>query len=218
MNHALHLLLYFLTVVSLLAILSINRCQWKIKHQDEEFMLGCLQLNPLKEVTRVPFCNVDMDGQNHLESDEDSDAEMCDKMDGVKKNTEKNVPIAFELDSTCATGHVALYYPPSNYMEPQVWFQDLSGVWHFMANTFTDYFRLMIMHLGLPNWQYAFTDVGLDPVSQQVFKQLFVFTSKCHIFLSLSLSIYCTHFHFTLIFLRISSGSASCLLRALPLI
>jgi hypothetical protein len=35
-----------------------------------------------------------------------------------------------------------------------------------MASTFTDYFRLMVMHLGLPHWQYAFTDVGLDPVSQ----------------------------------------------------
>jgi len=50
-----------------------------------------------------------------------------------------------------------------NNNKPQIWFQDLSCSWFFIANTFTDYFRLMIMHLGLPHWQYAFTQVGLDP-------------------------------------------------------
>lgn len=44
-----------------------------------------------------------------------------------------------------------------NINKPQIWFQDLSCSWFFIANTFTDYFRLMIMHLGLPHWQYAFT-------------------------------------------------------------
>lgn len=28
------------------------------------------------------------------------------------------------------------------------------------------------MHLGLPNWQMAFTDFGLDPVSKQWFRFL----------------------------------------------
>ena len=28
----------------------------------------------------------------------------------------------------------------------------------------------MIMHLGLPNWHYAFTEVGLDNTSQQWFR------------------------------------------------
>ena len=30
----------------------------------------------------------------------------------------------------------------------------------------------MVMHLGLPNWQYAFTEVGLDTTSQQWFRFL----------------------------------------------
>jgi tubulin polyglutamylase complex subunit 2 len=30
----------------------------------------------------------------------------------------------------------------------------------------------MIMHLGLPHWQYAFTQVGLDPQSLQWFRFL----------------------------------------------
>ena len=60
----------------------------------------------------------------------------------------------------------------SNNAKPQIYFQDLSGDWFFIANSFTDYFRLMVMHLGLPNWQYAFTDVGLDTTSQQWFRFL----------------------------------------------
>ena len=48
----------------------------------------------------------------------------------------------------------------------------MSCSWFFIANTFTDYFRLMIMHLGLPHWQYAFTQVGLDPQSLQWFRFL----------------------------------------------
>jgi hypothetical protein len=41
-----------------------------------------------------------------------------------------------------------------------------------VANCFTDYFRLMIMHLGIPGWQYAFTKVGLDPQTLQWFRFL----------------------------------------------
>ena len=36
-----------------------------------------------------------------------------------------------------------------------------------MAESFTHYFRLMLMHIGLPQWQYAFTDIGLSPQVKQ---------------------------------------------------
>lgn len=71
----------------------------------------------------------------------------------------------FDLDTSCIAGNVALSFHESDE-EPQVWFRDKSCSWYFIAASFTDYFRLMIMHLGLPSWQYAFTDVGLDPVSK----------------------------------------------------
>ena len=44
--------------------------------------------------------------------------------------------------------------------DPQIWFQDMACEWFFVADSFTDYFRLMIMHLGLPSWHYTFTDIG----------------------------------------------------------
>ena len=78
---------------------------------------------------------------------------------------------AFEIDSEVKDGRLALLYR-GNHQKPQVWFQDLSCQWFFIANCFTDYFRLMIMHLGIPGWQYAFTKVGLEPQTLQWFRFL----------------------------------------------
>ena len=95
---------------------------------------------------------------------------------GRIRRTLKRLPkgsAAYDVDNTCTGGTVAFFYnTKDNHDNPQVWFQDMSCKWFFIANTFTDYFRLMIMHLGLPCWQYAFTEVGLDPVSQQWFRFL----------------------------------------------
>lgn len=77
----------------------------------------------------------------------------------------------FNLDKKVLNGRLGLVYR-GHIGKPQIYFQDLSGDWFFIANSFTDYFRLMVMHLGLPNWQYAFTEVGLDTTSQQWFRFL----------------------------------------------
>jgi hypothetical protein len=79
---------------------------------------------------------------------------------------------AFEIDSEAKDGRLALIFRGAHHVKPQIWFQDLSCNWFFIANSFTDYFRLMIMHLGIPNWQYAFTKVGLDPQTLQWFRFL----------------------------------------------
>ena len=47
---------------------------------------------------------------------------------------------------------------------PEIWFLDRSLQWHFLATSFTNYYRLLIAHLGLPQWQMLFTDDGLPPM------------------------------------------------------
>ena len=47
--------------------------------------------------------------------------------------------------------------------QPEIWFLDRSLEWWYLASSFTDYFRMMIVHLGLPLWQYLFTATGLSP-------------------------------------------------------
>ena len=85
---------------------------------------------------------------------------------------------AFVLEHHPRVGKVALVYrnehETSDGVEraatgsgPQVWLQDLGCRWHFLAENFSAYFRLMVVHLGIQGWQYAYTDVGLDEVTQQ---------------------------------------------------
>jgi len=47
--------------------------------------------------------------------------------------------------------------------QPEIWFLDRSLEWWYLASCFTEYFRMMIVHLGLPLWQYLFTATGLSP-------------------------------------------------------
>ena len=49
---------------------------------------------------------------------------------------------------------------------PHVYVRDLACRWHFLASSFTHYFRLLTRHLGLPGWQLAFTPMGLDPATR----------------------------------------------------
>ena len=46
---------------------------------------------------------------------------------------------------------------------PQVWYRDRAYDWHFLAPNFGAYFRMMLVHLGLPQWQLLFTPAGPTP-------------------------------------------------------
>ncbi|UYV63889.1 hypothetical protein LAZ67_2005893 [Cordylochernes scorpioides] len=46
---------------------------------------------------------------------------------------------------------------------PTVWFLDRGLEWHYLCPTFTAYLRLALVHLGIPQWQYAFTPWGPPP-------------------------------------------------------
>lgn len=136
---------------------------WSIKKGDQIIPLGNMHLNKLRDIKRIKgeefqFARIGVTEEE--QSDED------DK--GEKAPVDKDIH-AFEIDSETKNGRVALIYR-GNSQKPQVWFQDLSCKWFYVANTFTDYFRLMIMHLGIPNWQYVFTKAGLDQQTLQWFR------------------------------------------------
>lgn len=89
----------------------------------------------------------------------------------------------FELDGCSGNGRVCLVFPPKPdplpvdestgliHLDvvpptPQVWYLDRAYDWHFLAPTFTHYFRMMLVHLGLPEWQALFTSFGPTPWSK----------------------------------------------------
>ena len=60
----------------------------------------------------------------------------------------------------------------SSYDSPEVWFQDRCARWHHLSANFSDFLRLMVMHVGVHGWQLAFAPEGLPPLTQQ-WMQLF---------------------------------------------
>ncbi|XP_071446932.1 tubulin polyglutamylase complex subunit 2 [Hetaerina americana] len=53
--------------------------------------------------------------------------------------------------------------------EPRIWLLDRCFEWHFLAHDFAHYFRMMLVHQGLPQWQFRFTPMGLTPWAEEFF-------------------------------------------------
>lgn len=56
--------------------------------------------------------------------------------------------------------------------DPKIWLLDRSFEWHFLAENFTHYFRMMLVHQGLPQWQFKFTPMGLTPWAEVSFNTM----------------------------------------------
>ena len=121
--------------------------------------LGAMRINALAEMTPVP-------PEALLNERGERCAELPAPLPGGTQ--------AFDLDAQCSYGRVCLISTGGRgeHSAAQVWFQDLGCTWCFLANSFTDYVKLMLAHLGLPHWQYAFTESGIDPVAKHWFRFL----------------------------------------------
>lgn len=77
----------------------------------------------------------------------------------------------FPLDYCSTCGHTCLVYDvaPSNEhadgscSDCSVWLLDLSLQWHRLSDSFSEYFRQAVVHLGLRQWPYALTTNHLSP-------------------------------------------------------
>jgi len=69
---------------------------------------------------------------------------------------------AFEIDSCRGAAKICLVASSG------VWLLDRAFEWHPLATDFTCYFRIMLVHLGLPLWQFRFTPMGLTPWAEQL--------------------------------------------------
>lgn len=138
--------------------------RWSLRLKEESKPFGLMHINPLEEVTRLKF--------------PESASAAFPLPDAGGAGTDRKAA-AFDLDAECIEGRVALLYRPGRQPEvnaagtlepwerrPEVWFQDLSCRWNFLASSFNDYFRLLFSHLGVPQWQYAFTTAGMAPAAQ----------------------------------------------------
>lgn len=80
--------------------------------------------------------------------------------------------IAFTLSQHNDVGTICLVYYLNDRPDPHpsskkivakssIWLLDTGNSWHFLADDFSSYFRMVLIHLGLKQWQLKFTNAGL---------------------------------------------------------
>jgi tubulin polyglutamylase complex subunit 2 len=136
-----------------------------------------MKINPINELRRI----------GGFKSQEDSecptplDVELCHQqlqrpqLNGTLPNFGTKCKI-FELDPCQGLGKVCIVYQQTicttrtetvreniGNDQPRIWLLDRCFEWHFIAEDFTTYFRMMLVHKGLPQWQFKFTPIGLTP-------------------------------------------------------
>lgn len=76
----------------------------------------------------------------------------------------------FEMSNICGIARVCLVYETPDVPSPKIYLLEMENYkWQFLADTFTEYLRMTIAHLGLPYWELCFSSCGLPSWTEQLF-------------------------------------------------
>ncbi|EDS30458.1 conserved hypothetical protein [Culex quinquefasciatus] len=76
----------------------------------------------------------------------------------------------FELSTITDLAKVCLVYETPESSNPKIFLLEMGTFkWQFLADTFTEYLRMSIAHLGLPYWELCFSSCGLPSWTEQLF-------------------------------------------------
>lgn len=141
---------------------------------DEAVPLGHLHINSLSQLRRYQLAErvrqfdrhfkrvriSSATGANADDDDDESDDEPFTGNNAPPAPVVPAWPALFDLDCSCSSGRIVLVWSsPSLFLG--VHFLDPSLNLFFVASSFQDYYRLMLMHLGIRDWIYAFSEAGM---------------------------------------------------------
>ncbi|XP_069678771.1 tubulin polyglutamylase complex subunit 2-like [Periplaneta americana] len=146
---------------------------WNYEYAGEVLPIGNMKLNSMSELRRL----AGVKSMGDAECPTLLDIEVCSEQDDPRQRPNFGVKCKiFELDACQGIGKVCLVYMDKSECEsdlkredPKIWLLDRSFEWHYLAADFTQYFRMMLVHQGLPQWQFKFTPMGLTPWAEQMF-------------------------------------------------
>ncbi|XP_043648436.1 tubulin polyglutamylase complex subunit 2 [Drosophila teissieri] len=76
----------------------------------------------------------------------------------------------FEINNVNEVAKVCMLYESTSSNNPKFYLLELSTLsWQFLADTFSEYLRMAIAHLGLPYWELCFSTCGLPSWTEQLF-------------------------------------------------
>ncbi|XP_072455453.1 tubulin polyglutamylase complex subunit 2 isoform X7 [Notamacropus eugenii] len=146
---------------------------WNVKLDNYPIPLGSLMINSLMKLNQLHQTSVYLlpNSPSLVDLEEDEDEGLVTNGDDPEKPHFDSRNRIFELDSCSGNGKVCLVYKKDKPapQDAEIWFLDRALYWHFLSDSFTTYYRLLITHLGLPQWQYAFTSYGISPQARQWF-------------------------------------------------
>ncbi|EPY82252.1 tubulin polyglutamylase complex subunit 2 [Camelus ferus] len=144
---------------------------WSVKLDEHTIPLGSMAINSISKLTQLnQSAMYSLPNAPTLADLEDETQEASEGR--PEKPHFDSRSVIFELDPCGGNGKVCLVYKkgkPASAQDAGIWFLDRALYWHFLTDTFTAYYRLLITHLGLPQWQYAFTGYGISPQAKQWF-------------------------------------------------
>ncbi|XP_057382523.1 tubulin polyglutamylase complex subunit 2 isoform X1 [Balaenoptera acutorostrata] len=144
---------------------------WNVKLDEHTIPLGSMAINSISKLTQLNQSSLYSLPNAPTLADLEDDTQEASENQPEKPHFDSR-SVIFELDPCNGNGKVCLVYKrgkPALAQDTEIWFLDRALYWHFLTDTFTAYYRLLITHLGLPQWQYAFTSYGISPQAKQWF-------------------------------------------------
>ncbi|XP_002061911.3 tubulin polyglutamylase complex subunit 2 [Drosophila willistoni] len=76
----------------------------------------------------------------------------------------------FEINNINEMAKVCMLYESTSSNNPKFYLLELNTLsWQFLSETFSEYLRMSIAHLGLPYWELCFSSFGLPSWTEQLF-------------------------------------------------
>ncbi|XP_033185104.1 tubulin polyglutamylase complex subunit 2 [Bombus vancouverensis nearcticus] len=159
--------------------------QWNLEIAGEEFPVGRMEIGTLSSLKR--YANNPKDHQTDSTKQElDTDTHKPDNEVTSNSITDLENPNSINLqgnDHGCKMFEIARCFPESGMAKvyllyrmkheeesPTIWLhREDTNRWYHLANNFTVYFRMMLVHLGLPLWQCCVSGLSLPPWVEQVY-------------------------------------------------
>ncbi|KAL2721302.1 tubulin polyglutamylase complex subunit 2 isoform X4 [Vespula maculifrons] len=161
--------------------------QWNLEIAGEEFPVGRMEIGKLSSLKR--YLGVGKDRQSgtttSLASEEGGDIEPeveilvgstedvvagNSKIHTVNPRGSKLFEIARCFPTTLDARVYLVYTNKAEQTSPEIWLhQETADRWYHLAEDFTKYFRMMLVHLGLPLWQCCVVGLPLPTWVEQVY-------------------------------------------------
>ncbi|XP_012142172.1 tubulin polyglutamylase complex subunit 2 [Megachile rotundata] len=164
--------------------------QWNLEIAGEEFSVGRMEVgtfSSLKRYTNIKERPTDSSSKRDVSSSSSVDSEKAETevISSSATDVENSASVLLEGSGAhgCKMFEIAQCFPESGKAKvylvyrmkaeqeaPSIWLhREEANRWYHLADSFIVYFRMMLVHLGLPLWQCCVAGVSLPTWVEQVY-------------------------------------------------